>query len=122
MRWLILLGGINVINFRGRMNTPPLDPEELIAGYRQIIQRSHALGIKVMGATLTPEEGVFGGGPEKDRIRDQVNAWIRTPGNFDAVVDFDAALRDPERPARLRKEFDPGVEWFVTLKSEIGQA
>lgn len=108
VRWVILLGGINDINFRGRMNTSLLEPEELIAGYRQIIERCHALGIRVMGATLTPEEGVPVATPEKEKVRQKVNAWIRTAGQFDAVVDFDEALRDPTRPARLRPEFDPG--------------
>ena len=108
VRWLILLGGINDINFRGRQNTPLLDPEELIAGYRQIIERSHALGIKVVGATLGPEEGVPVATPQKEEIRQKVNAWIRTAGHFDAVVDFDAALRDPQRPARLLPAYDPG--------------
>ena len=108
VRWLVLLGGINDINFRGRFGTPPLTPEELIAGYEQIIERCRAHGIKVMGATLTPQEGQFTATEQGEVTRQAVNAWIRTSGRFDAVVDFDAVIRDPARPARMRAEFDPG--------------
>jgi lysophospholipase L1-like esterase len=109
VRWLILLGGINDINIRGRADGPAaLSSEDVIAAYRQIVARSHAHGIKVVGATLTPEEGVPTASARGEAIRQEVNRWIRTPGTFDAVVDFDAALRDPEYPARLKAEFDPG--------------
>jgi lysophospholipase L1-like esterase len=109
VRWVILLGGINDINIRGRMDGPTaVTSDDLIAGYGQIIARSHAHGIKVVGATLTPEEGVPTASERGEAIRQAVNRWIRTPGNFDAVVDFDAVLRDPGRPARLRAEYDPG--------------
>ncbi|MCL4813727.1 MAG: SGNH/GDSL hydrolase family protein, partial [Vicinamibacteraceae bacterium] len=108
VRWLVLLGGINDINFRGRFGTPPLTPEELIGGYEQIIERCRAHGIRVIGATLTPQEGQTTATAEGEATRQAVNAWIRTSGRFDAVVDFDAALRDPARPARLKAEFDPG--------------
>jgi len=108
VKWVVLLGGINDINFRGRFGTPPLDPAELIAGYEQIIDRCHAHGIKIIGATLTPQEGQFTATEEGERVRQAVNTWIRTSGRFDAVVDFDAVIRDPARPARMRAEFDPG--------------
>lgn len=108
VRWVVLLGGINDINFRGRFGTPPLTPEELIGGYEQIIERCRAHGIRVVGATLTPQEGQFTATAEGEVTRQAVNAWIRTSGRFDAVVDFDAVLRDPGRPARLKAEFDPG--------------
>lgn len=108
VRWLILLGGINDINIRGRFGTPPLTAEELIGGYQQIILRSHSHGIRVIGATLTPQEGQFTATEQGEQIRQAVNAWIRTSGRFDAVVDFDAAVRDPEHPRRLNPAFDPG--------------
>lgn len=109
VKWVILLEGINDINIRGRADGPgALTAEELIWGYRQILARSHAHGIKVIGATLTPEEGVPTASERGEAIRQAVNQWIRTSGSFDAVVDFDAALRDPQRPARLKEEFDPG--------------
>ena len=109
MKWVILLEGINDINIRTRPNgANPLTAEELIGGYRQIIERCHAQGIKVMGATLTPSEGVptFSGSGEELRVA--VNGWIRAKGNFDALVDFDAVLRDAQHPAKLKSEGDSG--------------
>jgi lysophospholipase L1-like esterase len=109
VRWVILLEGINDINIRGRVDGPnALTSDELIWGYRQIIARVHAHGMKVMGATIMPEEGVPTASGRGEQIRQTVNRWIRARGNFDAVVDFDAVVRDPQRPARLRQEFNPG--------------
>jgi lysophospholipase L1-like esterase len=109
VKWIILLEGINDINIRGRAEGPnALTTEELIWGYRQIIARCHTHGIKVIGATLTPEEGVPTASERGEAIRLAANQWIRTSGSFDAVVDFDAAIRDPQRPARMKPEFDPG--------------
>ncbi len=109
VKWVILLEGINDINFRGWNEGPDgLTSDELIAGYKQIIERSHTHGIKVIGATLTPEEGVPTMSERGEKIRQTVNEWIRTSGAFDAVVDFDAVIRDPSRPIRIRPEFDPG--------------
>ena len=108
VRWVVLLAGINDINFRSRAGTTPLTPEELIAGYEQIIARCHAHGIRIVGATITPQEGQTTATAAGEAIRQAVNAWIRTSGRFDAVVDFDAAIRDPARPARMKPEFDPG--------------
>jgi lysophospholipase L1-like esterase len=109
VKWVILLEGINDINIRGRVDGPDaLTADELIAGYKQIIARAHTHGIRVIGATLTPQEGVPTYSERGETIRQAANAWIRTSGAFDAVVDFDAALRDPTRPTRLQAEFDPG--------------
>lgn len=108
VRWVVLLGGINDINFRGRFGTPPLTPAELIAGYEQIIERCRAHGIRVIGATLTPQEGQFTATEQGEATRAAVNAWIRTSRRFDAVVDFDAVIRDPARPPRMQAAFDPG--------------
>jgi lysophospholipase L1-like esterase len=109
VKWVILLEGINDINIRGRVDGPnALTSDELIWGYRQIIARAHAHGIKVMGATIMPEEGVPTASERGEQIRQTVNRWIRAKANFDAVVDFDAVVRDPQRPARLKQEFDPG--------------
>ena len=109
VKWVILLEGINDINIRGRMEGPnALTSDELIWGYRQIIARAHAHGIKVMGATIMPEEGVPTASERGEQIRQTVNRWIRANGNFDAVVDFDMTVRDPQRPVRLKQQFDPG--------------
>jgi lysophospholipase L1-like esterase len=109
VKWVVLLEGINDINIRGRgTGADALTAEELIAGYRQIIERAHVFGLKVIGATLTPEEGVPTASARGEEIRLAVNKWIRTKGNFDAVVDFDLAVQDPTRPARIKPAFDPG--------------
>jgi len=109
VKWVILLEGINDINIRTRPNgTNPLTVDELIWGYRQIIERCHAQGIKVIGATLTPSEGVPTYSELGEQVRLAANSWIRAKGNFDAVVDLEAALRDPQHPAKLKAEVDSG--------------
>ena len=109
VKWVILLEGINDINIRTRPNGPnPLTAEELIGGYRQVIERCHAQGIKVLGATMTPAEGVPTYSALGEEVRSAVNRWIRAKGNFDAVVDLDAVLRDPQHPARLKADPDSG--------------
>jgi lysophospholipase L1-like esterase len=109
VRWIVLLEGINDINIHGQITGPgALVAEDLIRGYRQIIARAHMQNIKVVGATLTPEEGVWLAGPVGEATRQKVNEWIRNSGEFDAVVDFDAVVRDKEHPTRLREEFNPG--------------
>ena len=108
VKWLMLLEGINDI---GRGLTVPAEtvtPEDLIAAYMQIIERAHSQGIRVVGCTLTPFEGAGSYRESTEAIRDAVNKWIRTGGAFDAVVDFEAATRDPANPKRFRAEFDPG--------------
>ena len=109
VKWVILLEGINDINIRTRPGGPnPLTAEELIGGYRQIIERCHAQGIRVIGATMTPSEGVPTFSEHGEEVRAAVNRWIRTHGNFDALVDFDAVLRDAQHPAKLKTEADSG--------------
>lgn len=117
---VVVLMGINDI---GWDDTPfELEPgdqsasaRQLIAGYRQLIARARGRGVRIVGATLTPFEGALQDTPmrgyysaEKERIRQQVNAWIRHGGTFDAVIDFDAILRDPQHPTRLLPAYDSG--------------
>jgi lysophospholipase L1-like esterase len=82
--------------------------EDMRAGYRQLIERAHAHGICVIGGTVTPyaRSGYYKPGPLNEQDRQALNAWIRTPGLFDAVADFDAALRDPAHPDHLQKQYD----------------
>ena len=80
-------------------------------GMPKLIARAHAKGIKVYGATLLPKAGVgkpFIHTPEAQAKRDEVNAWIRSSGAFDAVVDFDRLMFDPARPDRLAARYDSG--------------
>jgi lysophospholipase L1-like esterase len=76
--------------------------------YRTIAKRAHAKGIRVVGATLTPYRGHLAYTPGREALRQQVNRFIREDAPFDAVVDFDAAVRDPRRPDRIRAAYDPG--------------
>lgn len=118
IKTVIVLLGINDISWPGTAFDPHgVRPaaDALIAAYRQLIIRAHTRGVRIVGATLTPFEGALPDTPldnyyhaEKDRLRQQINAWIRTSGEFDAVIDFDALARDPAHPARLRPEFDSG--------------
>jgi lysophospholipase L1-like esterase len=82
--------------------------EQIIDGHRQLIQRAHSRGLRIYGGTLTPFEGFFFSSPAKETMRQAVNAWIRTSGEYDAVLDFDAVLRDPTVPTRLRSLYDSG--------------
>jgi lysophospholipase L1-like esterase len=84
--------------------------DEIIQGYRQLIQRAHARGLRICGATLTPLQGNV---PDPafsiiEAKRQAVNAWIRTGGEYDAVIDFDEVVRDPTMPARLLPLYDSG--------------
>lgn len=119
LSYIIVLIGINDIGsggmqFPGTNGPPPPNrtPEELIAGYQQLIARAHAQTppVKIYGATLTPFEGTFPGyySPEKDKIRLAVNKWIRTSGAFDGVIDFDKAVQDPDNPMRFAGEYNSG--------------
>src|SRR5262249_16807851 len=77
---------------------------DLIAGYRRLIDAAHRRGVRMIGATLPPASLPL----ERERIRSEVNAWIRSTHAFDGVLDFDAALRDPLQPDRLRRSYDSG--------------
>jgi lysophospholipase L1-like esterase len=89
--------------------------EQVIQGHRQLIERAHAKGLKIFGCTLTPLEGFLLPGtpfpvftPAKEVKRQAVNAWIRTSGEYDAVIDFDRVLRDPNSPTKILALYDSG--------------
>ncbi|MEE3624306.1 SGNH/GDSL hydrolase family protein [Nitrospirillum sp. BR 11752] len=114
---VILLEGINDLGLSGlptlrtSATHPVVTAEDIIAGYRQLIDRARARHLRVHGATLTPAIGATFPGyatPEKDAVRQKINAWIRTSGAFDDVIDFDAAVRDPAHPERIRPDYDCG--------------
>ncbi|MFD4954281.1 SGNH/GDSL hydrolase family protein [Streptomyces sp. NPDC058451] len=84
------------------------DPELITGGLRTLVTRAHARGLTVVGATLMPFEGYRMYTPAREAVRQQVNAEIRDGQVFDAVVDFDRALRDPHDPLRLRGAYDCG--------------
>jgi lysophospholipase L1-like esterase len=114
VRWLIVLEGINDIGTASGARAkgePAATADDIIGAYAQIIERAHAHGIRVYGATIMPFEGFSYAGyftPESEAARQTVNARIRTSGRFDAVIDFDAVTRDPANPLRLSPAVDGG--------------
>ena len=85
--------------------------DDLIAGHRTLIQRAHAQGLTIYGGTLPPFEGAFYWTEAGEAKRQALNAWIRTSGAYDGVIDFDAAVRDPGRPTRFRGDLHAG-DWL----------
>ncbi|MFE1795600.1 SGNH/GDSL hydrolase family protein [Streptomyces sp. NPDC059517] len=104
VRTLIVMEGVNDIKSAPNQT----DPAALGAAYREIVRRAHARGIRVVGATITPFGGHGSHTAARERVRRSVNQLIRTGGLFDAVADFDAVVRDPSRPDRMRAAYDPG--------------
>jgi lysophospholipase L1-like esterase len=108
--YVIVLEGINDIGFSGFIPEQNVSAQQIITGHRQLIARAHEQGLKIFGATLTP----FGGlgapyeTPEGEAKRQAINEWIRTSGEYDAVIDFDAVTRDPENPTALFPLYDSG--------------
>lgn len=112
-RWVIVLEGINDIGIPGAFGAPDqvVSADEIIEGHRQLITRAHAMGLRIYGGTLTPFEATLIPGyysAEGEVKREAVNQWIRTSGAYDAVIDFDAAVRDPSHPTRMLPAYDSG--------------
>jgi lysophospholipase L1-like esterase len=109
VKWLIVLEGINDIGIGGRPGAQSPDAvtaDDLIGAHKQIIERAHLHGIKVIGATLTPYVGAAYATDQGEAIREAVNQWVRTSGAYDAVIDFDAAVQNPENPKQIRPAFN----------------
>lgn len=102
-RTIVLMAGVNDIG-----NGVVTDPDQLITAYEQIVARAHAAGEKVVGGTITPFEGAGYYSGAKGQVWQAVNDWIRTSGEFDAVVDFAHATQDPADPNRLLPAYDSG--------------
>lgn len=83
---------------------------DIVDAHRQIIARAHDRGLKAYGGTILPFKNDTLGfhSPENEAARQSVNHWIRTSGAYDAVIDFDRALRDPSDPERLLARYDSG--------------
>jgi lysophospholipase L1-like esterase len=108
VRWLIILEGINDIGQAEGAEAANAIAGALIAAYEQMIDRAHAEGIRVYGATLFPLGGSFYDTVDRETARKMVNEWIRHSGRFDAVIDLDVALRDTENLLRLLPAADTG--------------
>ena len=115
VRWLIVFEGVNDLGGLARTGeVPPADHaalvERVLAAYRQIIERARTHNLRVLGATITPYVGseYYHPSPTSEADRQAVNQWIRAAGHFDAVIDFDADVRDPAHPDQLLPAFDSG--------------
>ena len=104
VRTVVLLEGINDIH----MEPPVTNASEIIGAYRQLVDRAHARGIRVVGGTLIPFKGFWSWTPSAEATRQAVNRQIRAGRVFDAVVDFDAVVRDPADPRRMLPAYDCG--------------
>ncbi|MFI1356518.1 SGNH/GDSL hydrolase family protein [Streptomyces sp. NPDC020898] len=104
VRAVIVFEGINDINGTPAQTVPRAFEE----AYKSLVSRAHARGIRVIGATITPYGGHVRWSEARESVRRAVNTFIRGSGVFDAVVDFDAAVRDPAFPHRMRAAYDPG--------------
>lgn len=103
-RTMIMLLGVNDI----QQSPHQYDPNQIVMGLRQAVSQARARGLRVMGATITPFQGFSAWNPTLEGVRAAVNHWIRTGGGYDAVVDFDAAIRDPANPLAMLPAYDSG--------------
>ncbi|GAB2982704.1 SGNH/GDSL hydrolase family protein [Mucilaginibacter puniceus] len=101
VRWLVIFEGINDLGATRDSTKAAEVANNLIAAYDKMIAKAHAKGIKVYGATITPVKKSFYYASYRDAARNAVNKWIRTSGHFDAVIDFDKAIRSPEDEAMI---------------------
>jgi lysophospholipase L1-like esterase len=107
---VVILIGINDIGMGSAARNPEeaVSADDIIAGLRQLALRAHARGLKVIGATLTPFSQAAYANEEGEKKRLAVNEWIRSAKDYDGVIDFDRAVRDPKMPAQLLPTYDSG--------------
>lgn len=117
LRWFVVFYGVNDIGAGANATT-------ITNAYKQMVADARAAGVKVYGATITP----FGGNSyytvPHEQVRGAVNAWIRTSGNFDGVIDFDKALRNPSDTTRILAKYNndglhPGIEGYKALGNAV---
>jgi lysophospholipase L1-like esterase len=110
--WVIILEGVNDIGGSRSQKVAT----DLIAAYEQFIEKAHAHDILVYGVPILPFGGSFYDSEDHEAARQTVNEWIRTSGKFDAVIDLDAAVRDPANPNRLLPAYDSGDHLHLSVK------
>jgi len=115
VQWVIVFEGVNDLGGLARLDEVTAAEHaalvrRVVAAYQQVIARAHAHGLRVYGATITPYVGstYYHPGPMSEADRQAVNQWIRTAGHFDALIDFDAVVRDPQHPDQLLPIYDCG--------------
>jgi lysophospholipase L1-like esterase len=134
VKYVFVALGVNDILFPGFPFTPPSErvtSDEVVDGYRELIARAHKKGIRVIGTTIPPFEGATFSGAglnvsfytaEREDTRRAVNEWIRNSRAFDAVADFDEAVRDPSRPTRLLPAYAASDHLHVNDAGNVAQA
>jgi lysophospholipase L1-like esterase len=115
VRWLIVFEGVNDLGGLAINGEVPPEKhaalvEQMLGAYQQMVLRGHAQSLRVIGATITPYvgSGYYHPGPLSEADRQAVNQWIRTPGHFDAILDFDRVVADPQHPDQLLPAYDSG--------------
>jgi lysophospholipase L1-like esterase len=110
VKWIILSEGLNDLGDYARPETADkaATADDIIAGYRQAIERAHIHGDKIIGCTMTPYEGSFIYSDKGEELREKLNEWIRTSGAFDGIIDSDAAVRSSDDAKHIRADFDSG--------------
>jgi lysophospholipase L1-like esterase len=117
VKFVVLALGINDILFPGAFvpARESMSAQTLIAANRQLLARAHKKGVKAIITTLPSCEGAFFRGPlitfctpENEKVRQEVNTWVRTTKEFDGMIDFDLPVADPSHPARILPEYDSG--------------
>jgi len=119
VKYIILFEGVNDIGQRFArrdpnqpgfpgLDQPEITVEEMIAGYKQIVARAHAKGIKVIGSPIGPYKGAAYWSEEGEAARQAINDWILNSGTFDAIVRLDTAFADPDDPAKMRDGYHMG--------------
>ena len=131
VKYVIVALGVNDILFPGSFipATESVSSQNLVSGYRQLVARAHKKGIRIIGSTIPPfEHALFRNpafdnfySPEKEKVRQEVNAWIRGGGEFDGVIDFDEAVRDPQHPTRILPAYDSGDHLHVNDAGNVAQ-
>jgi lysophospholipase L1-like esterase len=132
VRTVIVLEGVNDLGTLMRGHDVTAEDhaalvERIESAYAQMIERGHAHGIRVIGATILPFSGsdYYRPGVAGEADRQAINGWIRGAGHFDGVVDFDEAMRDPAHPNRLLPAYDsgdhlhPGPEGYKVMGDAI---
>ena len=108
-KWVVLLEGINDLGMNPKARP---SKDDVIAGYRQIVERAHAHSLKVYGSTLMPYEGARYFSDEGEKTREEINAWMRSKDSyFDGLIDFDKVMADPAHPHKMRPEQQSG-DWL----------
>jgi lysophospholipase L1-like esterase len=118
VKYLIVFEGVNDLGIRfgpalkmpglPAFDQPEITVEQMIAGYKQLIERAHAKGITVIASPIGPYKGATYWSEEGEAARQKINEWIVKSGAFDAVVRLDSAFADPADPRQMREGYHMG--------------